>query len=206
MNQLRYPFPLEPLPYAYNALEPNIDTLTMQLHHDRHLKAFVDDLNAALAECPEYQCLSLTQLIRNADRLPSCIRTAVKHNAGGVFNHLFFFNGMIPGGRPAAGNLERKINCCFGSFEGFQAQFKASALDVFGSGYAWLVKSRAGQPRIITTANQDTPLTLDCVPLAAIDVWEHAYYLKHYNVRADYIDAWFKTADFTGASQLYETA
>ena len=207
MNNQHYPFELMPLPYAYDALEPNIDTLTMQLHHDRHLKTYVDNLNAALAGCPEYHCWTLEQLLLHVGRLPCGIRTAVWHNAGGVWNHDFYFKGMTPGGSPPTGALAHKINCTFGDFSSFQAQFKAKALDVFGSGYAWLVLSPGPKNCglhlcILTTANQDTPIALGVLPLAGIDVWEHAYYLKHYNVRADYIDSWFRVADFGRASQI----
>ena len=208
MNSQHYPFTLMPLPYAYSALEPDIDTLTMQLHHDRHLKTYVDNLNAALANYPAYHSWTLEQLLRGAGRLPREIQTAVQRNAGGVWNHDFFFKGMKPGGSPPSGALSQQIRAAFGDFGTFQAQFKARALDVFGSGYAWLMRSpgqqgRAPQLRIITTANQDTPIALGAPALAGIDVWEHAYYLKHYNVRVDYIDSWFRVADFGRASQLY---
>jgi len=200
-----YPFQLMPLPYDYNALEPYIDTKTMQLHHDRHLKTYVDDLNAALANCPALQNCSLEQLISRAPKMTCELRTAVLRSAGGVYNHEFFFSGMVPGGRPPAGLLAEQIRCCYGGAAAFQAQFKASALAVFGSGYTWLVRGRRGQLLIVNTANQDTPVPKGLKPLACIDVWEHAYYLKHYNVRADYIDDWFRVADFGRASELYES-
>jgi Fe-Mn family superoxide dismutase len=197
-------FQLMQLPYDYDALEPYIDTKTMHLHHDRHLKTYVDNLNAALASCPAYQNCSLEQLLLRAQRMPCQLKTAVQHNAGGVYNHEFFFKGMIPGGRRPTGLLAERIQRCYGGATDFQAQFKTKALEVFGSGYTWLCCNQRGQLCIISTANQDTPLLKGLKPLACIDLWEHAYYLKHYNVRADYIDAWFYVADFNMASQLYE--
>ena len=191
-------FQLMPLPYAYNALEPFIDTRTMQIHHDRHLKTYVDNLNAALKFCPNLAKLSLQQLI-----LRSRNNIVIARNAGGVYNHEFFFNGMIPNGRVPTGSLAEQIQRCYGSAKEFQKQFKAKALDVFGSGYAWLCCNRRGQLCIVSTCGQDTPLTQGLRPLACIDVWEHAYYLKHQNVRADYVDDWFRVADFERASQLY---
>ena len=207
MNNQHYPFALMPLPYAYDALEPYIDTLTMQLHHDRHLKTYVDNLNEALAGYPEFHSWTLEQLLTHAARLPAAIRTAVTRNAGGVWNHDFFFKGMTPGGSPPTGPLAQKINRTFGDFGAFQAQFKAKALEVFGSGYAWLAlspgpKSRAAQLCFLTTANQDAPIAAGALPLAGIDVWEHAYYLKHYNLRADYVDSWLRVANFGMASRI----
>jgi len=190
-------FTLMPLPYAFNALEPHIDTKTMQLHHDRHLKTYVDNLNAALKLCPNLSCCSLQQLILRSRNV------TIQRNAGGVYNHEFFFNGMIPGGRAPTGTLAEAITRCYGSATAFQTQFKAKALEVFGSGYTWLCCNRRGQLCIINTANQDTPLAQGLKPLACIDVWEHAYYLKHYNKRADYINAWFKVADFERASKIF---
>ncbi|MDR0531008.1 MAG: superoxide dismutase [Oscillospiraceae bacterium] len=202
MNQ-QYPWPLLPLPYAYQALEPYIDAPTMHLHHDRHLRTYVDDLNAALARYPQLQTLSLQQLILHADRLPADIKTTVLHSAGGVYNHEFFFSGMTPGGRPPTGRLAQLLARTYGSFAEFQKEFKTLALAVFGSGYAWLCADPRGGLTIFATANQVTPLTQKLLPLICIDVWEHAYYLKHYNLRADYVDDWFRVADFGRASELY---
>jgi len=198
------PFQLMPLPYAYNALEPYIDTKTMHLHHDRHLQTYVNDLNAALADCPALYCCTLEQLLIRAQKMPCGKRTAVLRSAGGVYNHEFFFNGLIPGGRPPTGLLAEQIKHCYGGAAGFQARFKAKALEVFGSGYTWLARGRRGELCIVNTANQNTLVPQGLRPLACIDVWEHAYYLKHYNVRADYVDDWFRVADFERASQLYE--
>jgi len=193
-----------PLPYAYSALEPYIDAKTMELHHDRHLKTYVDNLNAALEKCPAYHNCSLRQLILRAPRMPCALRTAILHNAGGVYNHEFFFNGMTPGGSAATGLLAERIQFHFGEPAAFQAKLKEKALEVFGSGYTWLCSNRRGALCIINTKNQETPLPMSLKPLACIDLWEHAYYLKHYNVRADYIDDWFHIANFGRASELYE--
>jgi len=193
-----YPFPLMPLPFAYNALEPHIDAKTMQLHHDRHLKTYVDNLNAALEHCPALHNCTLQQLLLRTRN------TTILHNAGGVYNHEFFFNGLTPGGQPPTGLLAEQIQRRYGDFTQFQAQFKAKALELFGSGYTWLCCNRKKQLCIINTSNQEAPLSLGLRPLACVDVWEHAYYLKHYNVRADYFDDWLRVADFGRASQLYE--
>lgn len=192
MEQQHYPFKIVPLPYDYNALEPFIDTLTMELHHDRHLQTYVDNLNKALADYPMYHGWTLEQLIRYPNKLPPNIRTAVRNNAGGVYNHNFYFKTMSSQKeRTQTENLKQWISNEFGNIENFKKEFKEKALSVFGSGYAWLVSDKYGRLKIITTANQDTPLTLNFVPIMVIDVWEHAYYLKHYNKRADYIDDWF---------------
>ena len=204
MEEQHYEFRLIPLPYDYSALEPYIDTLTMQLHHDRHLKTYVDNLNSALKDYPEYQTWSLEKLIKNANWLPESIRTTVKNNAGGVYNHNLFFANMTNNKDVRLSeSLENKINETFGDYDKFKDQFKKEALSVFGSGYAWLVLDKNGNLKIIKTANQDTPLTLDMCPIMVIDVWEHAYYLKHYNVRADYINDWFNVVDLDKASKNY---
>jgi len=197
-----YPFQLIPLPYDYCALEPYIDAETMQLHHNRHLKTYVDNLNATLEQAPDYQNWTLRQLVQHSGSLPPALRTPVQRNAGGVFNHEFFFAGMSHEGGPPAGHLAGAIQTSYGNFADFYHQFKTQALAVFGSGYAWLAADGNGQLHIMTTANQETPLHLN--PLICIDVWEHAYYLKHFNLRDDYIDAWFRVADFGVASRRYE--
>lgn len=205
MENQHYKFQLIPLPYLYSSLEPYIDTLTMELHHDRHLKTYVDNLNAVLEKYPEYQMWSLGQLIRDINWLPENIRTIVKNNAGGVYNHNFFFENMSSNrNTELSETLENKINNTFGSFDKFKEEFKNQALAVFGSGYAWLVSDINNNLRIIATANQDTPLIFNMKPIMTIDVWEHAYYLKHYNKRADYIDDWFNVVDLSKVSQNYE--
>ncbi len=200
----RYVFINTPLPYAYDALEPYIDTKTMHLHHDKHLQTYIDNLNAALKNQPRLQDLTLEELIRTADRLPRDVGIPISRNAGGVYNHRFYFDGMSPEpARYPVGRLGEAISKAFGSVEGFKEEFRKAALSVFGSGYAWLVADPAGSLKIITTANQDTPLTMGLCPIMNIDVWEHAYYLKHYNMRADYISDWFKVADWRKADRNY---
>lgn len=199
-----YKFINTPLPYAFDAMEPYIDEKTMWLHHDRHLQAYIDNLNSTLGKYPQFQNWTLEQLIINVPCLPEEIRTAVKNNAGGVFNHRFYFSGLAnPTSRQPFGTLREAIEKEFCGFMSFQKQFKAAALSVFGSGYAWLVVNAAGQLCIITTANQDTPLPLGLFPVLNIDVWEHAYYLKHYNLRTDYIDDWFHVVNWNAANKNY---
>lgn len=198
-----YPFANLSLPYDYDALEPFIDEKTMRLHHDRHLQTYINNLNSALENNCFLQNMSLIQLLRNASILPNSQRTRIINNAGGVFNHRFFFNMMTPhSSKKPSGNLEKSINYCFGSFDKFKEKFKATAMSVFGSGYAWLICDK-GRLRIITTANQNTPVPLCVRPLLCIDVWEHAYYLKHYNLRSDYIDDWFNVVDWNKAEEIY---
>lgn len=203
MNE-HYKFINIPLPYAYNAMEPYIDEKTMMLHHDKHLQTYIDNLNNTLSKYPQFQNWTLEQLIMNVPSLPDEIQTPIKNNAGGVFNHQFYFSNLTP---PAVsspvGMLGEAIVNKFGSYESFQNQFKSSALSVFGSGYAWLVVDATGQLSIITTQNQDTPLPLGMCPVLNIDVWEHAYYLKHYNKRADYIDDWFHVVNWNNANSNY---
>lgn len=199
-----YLFVNKPLPYDYNALEPYIDTKTMELHHDKHLQTYVDNLNATLKNYPALHSWSLEKLIINANRLPKEIRTSVKNNAGGVYNHDFFFQGMVNSQvKEPVGKLSTAIDKTFGSYNGFKTKFKQAALSVFGSGYSWLVLDRLGNLKIVTTANQDTPITQNLCPILTIDVWEHAYYLKHYNKRVDYIDDWFQVVNWEKAEENY---
>ena len=186
-----YPFVNTPLPYAYNALEPYIDEKTMRLHHDRHLQTYIDNLNKLLDENPALQQFSLEELLTRWCRLSQHLQVPVRNNAGGVFNHRFYFNSMKEPGAPCeAPRLFDEMSLQFKSPEDFKSQFKEAALSVFGSGYTWLV-SHGGRLKIITTANQNTPPLNSMTLLLNIDVWEHAYYLKHYNMRAAYIDDWF---------------
>ena len=204
MNE-HYPFVNPPLPYPYDALEPYIDTKTMYLHHDRHLQTYVDQLNNAWKNAPEFHNWPLERLLTHTNELPEELRTPVTNNGGGVYNHIFFFNGMSASDtRFQAGNLYYAIVRDFGSVEQFYDEFRKKALSVFGSGYAWLALGPDGKLVIVTSANQDTPIARNFCPIAGIDVWEHAYYLKHYNERVAYIDDWFNVADWERASMLYE--
>jgi Fe-Mn family superoxide dismutase len=195
MEQRVYPFQKMPLPYPFNALEPHIDTRTMIIHHDRHYGKYVDELNSYLEIKLALQNLTLTELITaHSDNV------IIRRNAGGVFNHEFFFAGM----RPAmgqivvglGGRLLQNITRDFGSFENMKEHFLTVAAEVFGSGYVWLCVDCKGRLVIVSTANQDTPLTMKLRPLLTLDVWEHAYYLKHQNQREDYIKAFWAVIDW----------
>ncbi|MCI8275872.1 MAG: superoxide dismutase [Lachnospiraceae bacterium] len=203
MNE-HYKFVNTPLPYAYHAMEPYIDEKTMHLHHERHLQAYIDNLNNTLSKYSQFQHWTLEQLIVNVPSLPADIQTSVKNNGGGVFNHQFYFSNLSnPTSSLPVGILGEAIKKEFGSYLSFKNQFKTAALSVFGSGYAWLAVNAAGQLTIMTTQNQDTPFPLGMFPILNIDVWEHAYYLKHYNLRADYIDDWFHIVNWNRANQSY---
>lgn len=202
------PFENTPLPYAFDALEPYIDARTMEVHHDRHLQAYIDGLNRAIAPFPALQnCTAARLAVLNAPAL-RCIRPALCRNAGGVFNHRFYFAGMTPDGsrRLPCGALQAAVLQTFGTQAAFEDAFTKAALGVFGSGYVWLVRDVAGRPRIITTANQDTPMARGLRPLLCCDVWEHAYYLKHQNRRADYAADWLRVADWARANDIFTGA
>ena len=174
----------------------------MELHHDRHLQTYVDNLNQILKNYPEYQTLSLVGLLFYLDSLPTELQTPVKNNAGGVYNHIFFFDNMKnPSSQTPSLPCSPYINAVFGSFQAFQEIFRTAALSVFGSGYAWLVMDVFGRPKIITTSNQDSPLSLGLKPILNLDVWEHAYYLKHYNQRDAYITDWLQVIDWNKVSR-----
>ena len=203
MENEYYPFTNLPLPYAYDAMEPYIDEKTMELHHDRHLQTYINNLNAILKDHPDLQQLSLQELILSVPRLPYELQMGILNNAGGVFNHRFYFALLAnPSERRPEGRLAEAISRDFGSLEAFLEAFKKAALSVFGSGYAWLVSDQ-GKLRIVTTPNQNTTLGMELCPVINIDVWEHAYYLKHYNVRADYIDDWSSIINWEQAEQNY---
>ena len=191
-----YPFELIPLPYDYQALEPYIDSETMRIHHDGHLKTYVDKLNKTLRDYPRYHRWSLEQLLTHLDRLPVQIRTAVKNNGGGVYNHNLYFNTMGDTNNEPTGKIKRTIESSFGSYDQFKSSLKEAALSVFGSGWAWLAADPNGRLIITTTANQGTLLQTRLLPILPLDVWEHAYYLKHQNRRADYIDDCFHVIDW----------
>ena len=200
-----YPFTLRPLPYSYEALCPEISDTTLHFHHDKHLQTYVDNLNKALRNYPFLQTFTLEQLLCNLESMPMEIRTQIRNNAGGVYNHRFYFNGLSKehGQRPQ-GELAEAIDRQYGSYEKFKEEFTGAALSVFGSGYAWLVIDPQGKLKIVTTANQDTPLAGNLAPVLVIDVWEHAYYLKHFNVRADYIKDWFEVVNWRFSEEQYK--
>jgi superoxide dismutase, Fe-Mn family len=214
LNALRSPnaraadtpgFTLPKLPYAYDALEPSIDTETMKIHHDKHHKAYVDNLNKALADHPDLLSTPIDDLMRNLDKLSlkPATRTAVQNNGGGHSNHSHFWVWMGPkaGGEPT-GPLGDAIKAKYGDFAKFRDVFKEAAMKRFGSGWAWLVKD-GGTVAITSSANQDTPLSEGKMPLLGIDVWEHAYYLKYQNRRPEYIDAWWNVVNWKAAAERY---
>lgn len=201
------PFELPPLPYAYNALEPHIDEATMHYHHDNHHQTYVTNLNNAIAKHLELKDKLLEELLRNLDAVPEDIRTAVRNNGGGHWNHTFFWEIMTPGGSSEpTGSLATAIISDFGSFAAFQEQFKAAALGRFGSGWAWLVAEKNGALSIVSTPNQDNPLMEGKTAILGVDVWEHAYYLKYQYRRAAYIDAWWNTVNWDKVAELYAAA
>ncbi|HEY3383007.1 MAG TPA: superoxide dismutase [Vicinamibacterales bacterium] len=187
---------LPPLPYAYTALEPHIDEQTMRIHHDKHHGAYVTNLNAALEKHPELQQKSAEDLLRHLNAVPEAIRTAVRNNGGGHVNHTMFWEIMKPGGGRLGGPLLGGINSAFGSLDTFKEQFAKAAMGRFGSGWAWLVQAADGTLSIDSTANQDNPLMDGKWPVFGLDVWEHAYYLKYQNRRADYVAAWWNVLNW----------
>ncbi|MCC6676028.1 MAG: superoxide dismutase [Phycisphaerales bacterium] len=202
---------LPPLPYAFNALEPFIDAETMEIHHDRHHKAYIDNANKALAGTP-WADKPAGQIIANLEELPDDKRTAIRNNLGGHVNHAMFWTLMAPpsGGTPGAA-LSKAITSAFNTFDGFKEKFAAAAASRFGSGWAWLVV-KGGALAICSTANQDTPLMGEKIagcagtPILGLDVWEHAYYLKYRNKRADYITAWWNVVNWPAVEARYAEA
>ncbi|HYP20471.1 MAG TPA: superoxide dismutase [Chloroflexia bacterium] len=198
---------LPPLPYDYNALEPYIDEETMHLHHDKHHQAYINNLNTALANHPDLQDKSAEELIRDLNSVPEAIRPAVRNNGGGHVNHTMFWEIMGPnGGGEPSGALADAINQSFGSFDAFKQQFNDAGTKRFGSGWAWLVRGSDGGLSVISTANQDNPLSDGQYPVLGNDVWEHAYYLKYQNRRPDYLAAWWNVVNWDAVSQRYEQA
>jgi Fe-Mn family superoxide dismutase len=194
---------LPPLPYDYSALEPHIDTQTMQIHHDKHHAAYVNNLNTALEKHQDLQARSAEDLIRNLSGVPEDIRTAVRNNGGGHVNHTMFWKLMGPnaGGGPT-GALADAMKTAFGSFDAFKEQFTKAAMGRFGSGWAWLLDN-GGRLSIESTANQDNPVMEGKKAVLGVDVWEHAYYLKYQNRRADYLNAWWNVVNWAEVGRLY---
>lgn len=190
-------FTLPPLPYPSDALEPNIDKQTMEIHHDKHHGGYVNNLNKALESAPNLANKSLEELLgNNLAAVPEAIKTAVRNNGGGHANHSLFWTIMKPnGGGAPKGEIESIFQSHFGGFDGFKEKFAAAAAGRFGSGWAWLVQS-GGKFEIVSTANQDSPLMEGKKPIIGLDVWEHAYYLKYQNRRADYISAWWNVVNW----------
>jgi Fe-Mn family superoxide dismutase len=194
------PFEVPPLPYAYDALEPHIDKETMTIHHDKHHAAYVTNLNAAIEKHPELAGKSAEALIKDLNAVPEDIRTAVRNNGGGHVNHSMFWSIMKPGGGGAPGGaLGDAITKTFGDFEKFKQQFNDAGVKQFGSGWVWLVRGPDGGLKILSTPNQDSPLSQGLQPVIGNDVWEHAYYLKYQNKRADYLATWWNVVDWNAA-------
>ena len=200
-----FPFELKPLPYDYTALAPVIDETTLHFHHDKHLNTYVENLNKALENHPDLEQLNLKKLIQQADTAPGDIRTALKNNAGGVYNHQLYFECMGKG-HPIKETMKKAIEDSFGSYDEWKSQMKQAALTQFGSGWAWLVMDRNKKLKVINLPNQDTPLPLDLSPLLLVDVWEHAYYLQYQNKRAEYLDQWFDIINWDTVEELYNKA
>jgi len=200
-------FTVPPLAYAFDALEPTIDKLTMEIHHDKHHGAYVTNLNKALESAPALQNKTVEELLaNNCAIVPENIRTAVRNNGGGHINHTMFWQIMAPkaGGSPS-GNIAQAINATFGSFDSFKEKFGAAATTRFGSGWAWLIKSSKGL-EIISTANQDSPVMDGNYPVMGLDVWEHAYYLKYQNRRPEYIGAWWNAVNWAEIEKRFNSA
>jgi Fe-Mn family superoxide dismutase len=196
-------FTLPPLPYPPDALEAAIDKMTMEIHHGRHHKAYVDNLNAAVQGHADLESKPIEQLLRDISSVPLDIRQKVINNGGGHANHTMFWEIMGPGGGgEPTGGLAQAIASTFGSFDNFKAKLKEAALGRFGSGWAWLVLD-AGKLAIVSTANQDSPYMNNHTPVLGIDVWEHAYYLRYQNKRADYIDAWWKVVNWNNVAKRF---
>ncbi len=199
------PFELPPLPYAFNALEPHIDATTMEIHHDRHHKAYVDNANAALAGTA-WENSSVEEVLTSLGQIPEDIRMAVRNNAGGHYNHSLFWEIMGPaGGGAPGGALGAAINSTFGSLDDLKAKVNDAGVKRFGSGWTWLVVS-GGALEVMSTPNQDTPLSEGKAPILGIDVWEHAYYLEYQNKRPVYLEAWWNVVNWDAVAARYDAA
>ena len=190
-------FALPPLPYAFNALEPHIDAATMQIHHDKHHAAYVTNANTALEKHPEWASKTVEDILWSINDLPEDVRTVLRNNAGGHSNHSIFWTIMTPGGGGNPnGRIADALKNTFGSYDAFKEQLTKAAVGQFGSGWAWLVVDRAGKLSVKSYPNQDSPYMEGLTPIFGVDVWEHAYYLKYQNRRADYVTAWFNTLNW----------
>ena len=200
-------FSLPTLPYSSDALEPHIDQRTMEIHHGKHHATYVTNLNNALGSAPELEGKSLEELLANGcGAVPEGIRTAVRNNGGGHYNHSLFWTIMGPGGSGSPiGNLAQAINGAFGSVDDFKAKFAAAGVGRFGSGWAWLIKDGSGSVSITSTPNQDNPVMEGAYPILGLDVWEHAYYLNYQNRRPDYIAAWWNAVNWQAAEDRFNS-
>ena len=198
-------YTVPPLPYAYEALEPHIDKQTMEIHHDKHHRAYVDKVNAALAGTT-LENAAIEDVLEDLSQVPEEKRGAVKNNGGGHYNHTLFWESMsADGGGAPEGALAAAIDAAFGSFADFQAKLKEAGINQFGSGWSWLVHDGSGLA-VVPSANQDNPISAGKTPLLGVDVWEHAYYLKYQNRRPDYLDAWWNTVDWATVAERFAAA
>jgi superoxide dismutase, Fe-Mn family len=194
---MKYPYSLPQLPYPYDALEPYIDKMTMEIHHTKHHQAYINNLNSALEKYPEFHNLELEEILKNLNQLPEEIKTAVRNNGGGHYNHTLFWEIMKPDGEgEPKGKLKEEIEKNFRSFEEFKKLFSETAIKHFGSGWAWLVITSDKKLKVYSLLNQDNPLMNGDIPIMGLDVWEHAYYLKYQNRRAEYVEAWWHVVNW----------
>jgi Fe-Mn family superoxide dismutase len=200
-------YELPALPYPKEALEPHIDAQTMEIHHGKHHATYVTNLNKAIAGKGDLEKKSIEELISNMNAIPEEIRGVVRNNGGGHANHSLFWRIMGPktGGAPS-GKLAEEINATFGSFDAFKEKLEAAGTGRFGSGWAWLIVNKSGKLEIVSTPNQDNPLMDGNKPVLGVDVWEHAYYLKYQNKRADYLKAWWNVVNWSEVGKIYEAA
>ena len=197
-------FEVPALPYAYNALEPYIDEQTMHLHHDKHHQAYVDNLNKALEKHADWQKKSVDEILRNINSVPEDVRTAVRNNAGGHDNHTMFWKIMKPqGGGDPSGPIAEVIQKTFGNFNDFKSKFNDAGAKQFGSGWVWLAGKPGGEVQVISTPNQDNPISQGLYPIFGNDVWEHAYYLKYNNRRPEYLAAWWNVINWDEINKRY---
>jgi Fe-Mn family superoxide dismutase len=197
-------YTLPQLPYDYDALEPHIDARTMEIHHSKHHQAYVNNINAALEKYPDWSAKDINDVVADLANVPEDVRTAVRNNGGGHANHTFFW-GILKKDVPFEGEVAEAIEKTFGGFDEFKKQFSAAAATRFGSGWAWLVVND-GKLEVMSTANQDSPLTDRKIPILGIDVWEHAYYLNYQNRRPDYIEAFFSVIDWKKVNEHFLAA
>jgi superoxide dismutase, Fe-Mn family len=201
------PFTLPDLPYAFSALEPHFDSKTMEIHHGKHHATYVSKLNAALERAPAVAGKSIEEIVRSLDTIPAEVRTAVRNHGGGHYNHSLFWRMLAPGaGGPPSGALEAALRKAFGSVDAFKEQFSTAAANVFGSGWAWLCADAARKLSIVTTPNQDNPLSQGLKPVLGLDVWEHAYYLKYQNRRPEYVTAFWNVVSWKQVAENLDRA
>lgn len=199
-------FKLPDLPYAFSALEPHIDAQTMEIHHGKHHNAYTTNLNAALENYPDLASKAIEDILSDLNQVPENIRTAVRNNGGGFYNHNLFWVVMSPnGGGEPSGDLADEINAAFGDFNSFKDTFSKAAATRFGSGWAWLCKKGDGGLMVMSTPNQDSPIMEGITPILGLDVWEHAYYLKYQNRRPDYISAWWNVVNWGEVARRFES-